>query len=67
MTYIVACNLCGSGKKLYFKRYNPLMKDGEEPFVWVEYERDQMKTTVKDLEKGCPSCGCKDLEIIKVG
>lgn len=41
------------------------MKDGEEPFVWVEYDRDQMKTNKTDLEKGCPSCGCKDLEIIK--
>lgn len=53
-------------KPLYFKRYNPSMRDESEPDTWEPFESIKSEIQVENLAKGCPKCECKDLEIIKV-
>lgn len=64
-THQIACNGCGAGKSLYFKRYNPSMRENDGPdYTWERYQSIHPELKVTDIEKGCPKCGCKDLEII---
>lgn len=68
MTYYYACDACGAGKKLYYKRYGKSMKEGE-PITeeWVESDRIQtepLRTETDPIQ--CIVCGGIDLEIIKI-
>lgn len=66
-TYQVACNGCGAGKRLYFKRANVNMRETrrrEDDYFLVEVNSIRRELFITDLEKGCPKCGCRDLDIL---
>lgn len=67
LMYQVACNGCGAGKTLYFKRNNPSMREDDGPvFTWQPFDSIKSKLTIEELSKGCPKCGCKDLDILEI-
>ena len=63
----VACNDCGAGKPLYFRRYRKEFGDGVPQWVEFSGHRQTLRISAPDnawIRVKCPKCGSHDLEII---
>lgn len=62
--YKIACNFCGAGKPLYFKRFNPSMINNDEPmFEYILLDGSEKRELIVSKLQ-CPKCDNQNVDIL---